>query len=280
MDQHDTQDDHSMRICAIIQARVGSSRLHRKVLMKLGDKNILEHVIARLKKVGGLSCIAVATTQELGDDPVAEVAQRSSVECFRGSEYDVLSRMIGAAQAFEADVVVRVCADNPFVDPLFVEELMQFSIKQKLDYAGYRLSNGTPAILTGIGLFAEVVTLPALIKTHAAAYDDAHYEHVTYFIYTHPDEFRIGYKAVNVRIENAHLWLTVDTKRDLELTRRIYNSLVQMNKPVTTKEIIKYVAQHPDIGLAMAQQSKMAKSYSFKSIDDGSSNDKRDQSRQ
>ena len=114
------------RIIAIVQARMGSKRFPGKMLEKLGDHLILEWVITRLKRSKYISEIIVATSNLNIDDKIKNISSMMGVKCFRGDENDVLGRFTEAARKYNAYWVVRVCADNPFIDPIEVDRLIDF----------------------------------------------------------------------------------------------------------------------------------------------------------
>lgn len=266
-----------MKISAIIQARMGSSRLPGKVLMKMGEKSLLEHVVNRLKNVKILISIVIATTDKKEDKRIVEFAARNNINYYRGSEADVLDRFVKAGEQERADVIVRVCADNPFIDPFYTTELIQFFLEKKPDYAGYRLSNGTPSIVTGIGLFPEVVSLDALKKAHELSFEPQHFEHVTHFIYTHPESFEIRYLKVDADIEEVKLCLTVDTPLDFEIANKIYNSLCKGDKIITKNEILNFVKNNSNIRRTMSNLFEVNRKKRLMNLNKkGSQNEKSD----
>lgn len=240
-----------MKIAAVIQARLGSTRLPSKVMMKIGDKTVLQYLIERLRKAEVLDSIIIATTCKPEDICIIETARRNDVRSYAGNEDDVLDRFIKAGEKFKIDTIVRICADNPLTDPTYIDELVSFFLERELDYAAYKLSDGTPTILTGIGLFPEVVSLDALKRIHEFATEPTYFEHVTNFIYTHSALFRTDYSQVDTQIEKAKLWLTVDTADDFEIISEILNSLYQPGKLITAEEIIDFVKRHPTIAKIM-----------------------------
>lgn len=204
-----------MRTVAIIQARMGSSRLPGKILMPIGGVPMLERTVNAARAVPGIDAVIVATTDNAQDNPVAEWCAQSGVEIFRGSETDVLDRFSGSAKQAAADVVVRLTADCPFLDPAIVAETIALHRIAKADYA----SNVAPPSWPD-GLDCEVMTSAVLDVAAAEAIRTSDREHVTPFIRANRHRF----KVVNLPcpIPGVHrLRWTVDTQEDLERAERL-----------------------------------------------------------
>ena len=126
-----------MNIGAIIQARLSSTRLPRKILMRLplnGEKTVLEHVIERIKQSSMINTIIIATTTEEDDNDILYVVEKTNVKCFRGDLNDVLSRYFHAAQEFDLDLIVRITSDCPCIDPDIIDETIRLHINRNADY--------------------------------------------------------------------------------------------------------------------------------------------------
>lgn len=229
----------NITISAIIQARMSSTRLPGKVLKKIGNRTILEIIIRRLKKSKQIDSIVVATTREKIDDPIAVEAKGLSVGCFRGSRDNVLKRFIGAARDCAADVIVRVTADNPLVDPWMMDRLIAMHLKNKADYT---YCAGVP-----LGVGVEVVN-PAILKNiYVFAKSRADREHVTFYILNHPRDFKIQVVSANsLGLYCPHLRLTIDTPSDFRMIKKINQGLGGLEN-LKSKELIAYLRRHPDI---------------------------------
>ncbi len=201
---------------AIIQARTGSSRLPGKVLMDLGGKTVLARVVGRLRRAALLDDIVVATSDHAADDAIVSECLRLAVSCFRGSEEDVLDRYRQAAQFCKADVVVRITADCPLIDPELVDQASRTFHDQQADYASNTVVPTYPR-----GLDTEVFSRAALERAWAEAVKAHEREHVTPYFYQHPELFRIASTASPVDY-SRYRW-TLDTNEDLELIRKIYS---------------------------------------------------------
>jgi spore coat polysaccharide biosynthesis protein SpsF len=204
-----------MKITAIIQARMGSTRLPGKVLMTVGTETVLARVVQRLRRTALIDGIIVATSDRPADDAIVRECNRLQVACFRGSENDVLDRYWQAAQWCGAEAIVRITSDCPLIDAELVDETIQAFLSHSADYASNALERTYPR-----GLDAEVFTIAALERTWHCAREAYEREHVTPYIYEHPELFRL----VSVRGQHdhsKHRW-TLDTAEDLQLIRVIY----------------------------------------------------------
>lgn len=234
-----------MRTVAIVQARMGSSRLPGKILLDLAGKPMIQRCLERLGKASCLDQVVVATTILSEDDAVANICESLGYGCHRGSENDLLDRYYHAAKAEKAELVVRITSDNPLVDPSIVDMVVD-CLKQEpaLDYCANRLDSHT----WPIGLDAEAFTMEALAKAWREDKDPAWREHVTPYMYFNPARF-------NIRIlehgENlGHLRWTVDTSEDFELIQRIYTLMDQDH--FSWQEVLDLVRRHPELSLINA----------------------------
>lgn len=210
------------KIGCIVQARMTSSRLPGKVLKTLdfeNDTTILENVIEHLKKVSLIDQIIVATTINDDDDPVEEFCRREGISVFRGSEKDVLERYYFAAKENSLDDVIRITSDCPFIDPNVLTDLIDMYLSGKYDY----VSNGQTRTYPH-GLDCEIFSFEVLEKVHSIAEDMFYREHVTSYIYTHPDEFKLG-ELVLTDEDYSNIRITVDTEKDYAVCCAIKSEL-------------------------------------------------------
>jgi spore coat polysaccharide biosynthesis protein SpsF len=230
---------------AIVQARMGASRLPGKPLLPLGDRPVLGWVIERLRRAGKLDQLVVATSTAPQDDVLVQRCAEWGIDCHRGSERDVLGRFREAAEAFGASAIVRVCADNPLISSSHVDELVEALRATGTDYVGFQLADSSPAILTGLGFFAEALSLHGL--TVAAESIDApnEREHVTLGIYTRPDRFTLRYLAVPACCEDRNLRFTLDTPLDLEVLREVFAVLGSRALSATPEEVVSTLDENP-----------------------------------
>ncbi|PWC90499.1 spore coat protein [Azospirillum sp. TSH100] len=235
------------RIVAISQARMTSTRLPGKVLMPAAGRPLLAHHLERLSRTPRLDAVVLATTVNTTDDPVAACAQGLGITVFRGDEQDVLGRFAGAAALAGADLVVRVTADCPLIDPALVGRLIAtFQQSQPLDYLSID-STRYPR-----GLDAEIFPRRLLDEAAATATDPAEREHVTPYIYNHPDRFRLGMALVpDISADPADSWLEgqrwcVDEPADYELVRRLLEALLPSDPGFGWQDCCRTLREHPD----------------------------------
>lgn len=211
-----------MRRVAIVQARLGSSRFPGKVLADLGGRPILAHVVERLRRCAMLDGIVIATTSLPEDDRIAAVAEDAGVACVRGSAADVLSRYVAAAAEARADVVVRITADCPLLQPEVVDSVVSALVADggEFDYASNVIERRFPRGLDAESLFADTLERVARLATSVAAR-----EHVTWFILRERPELFLRHSVIDEE-DNSDLRWTLDTPRDLELIRALHEAIV------------------------------------------------------
>lgn len=229
-------------IAAIVQARMGSTRLPGKVLKKVVGKPLLEHIVERLKRSKNLKKIIVATTSNSADKPIIEFCKRNNIDYFIGSENDVLDRYYQAAKKFRVSTVVRITADCPLIDPVVVDKILDYFLqnKGKLDFASNTLKRSYPD-----GLDVEVFSFETLEKAWSEAKNSFDREHVTPFICNNPDKFRVA-NVKNAQDLSALRW-TVDYPEDLEMVRLIFENLYQKKGVFLMDDVLKLLKEKPEI---------------------------------
>lgn len=228
-----------MKIVAIIQARMGSTRLPGKVLKKILGKSLLEYQIERVKRSKLIDEIVVATTTKKDDDAIVSLCTNLNISTYRGSEDDVLSRYYEAAIKYEADVVVRLTSDCPLIDPEIVDQVIQLYLdKQPIDYVSNTFLRSYPR-----GLDTEVFSFAVLKRAYNEAKLQRDREHVTPYIYTNRHLFALTYLE-SERDYSHHRW-TVDTQEDFELIRLIIEATYPNNPTFTMHDIIQLLNDNP-----------------------------------
>ena len=204
---------------------------------------MLAHQLNRLKQCQMADEIVIATTINSSDDPVVELAKREDVGWFRGDEQDVVSRYIGAAHQFGADVVVRITADCPLIDPHVVDRIIRELVDHaaECDYA----SNTHPRTYPR-GLDTEVFFLDTLMRFDRLARSPASREHVTLVAYAERPELFARRNVMDDQ-DNSDLRWTVDTETDLQVVRALYQGLDLANRTAPYSEVLAYVRAHPKI---------------------------------
>ena len=233
------------RVVAVIQARMGSTRLPGKVLEPIGDRSLLAWTVASVQAVPDVTTVVVATTMEPRDDPLAEAAASLGAAVHRGPVFDVLTRCFEAVAPFEPEFVLRQTADNPFPDPSVAASQVETLRAGGLDYIGIA---GWP-----IGIAAEVCRMEALTAAMHEATAAADREHVTPFLYSQPERFDIGALPRSAPVApGGERWrYTVDTPADLELARALAERLGH-GPPVNLAELEAIMAAEPDLALLNA----------------------------
>ena len=229
-----------MKTIAIVQARMGSTRLPGKVLADIHGKPLLGRLLDRLHEIKLLDEVVVATTINKEDDFLVEWLLFNNVKFFRGSETDVLNRYYQCAKQFGADIIVRVTADDPLKDPRIIEQAIMLCLdSQEIDYASNTLQPTYPE-----GLDIEVFRMRALIRANTEAELQSDREHVTPFIWSHPEKFVL--RSFDMAPNLSHWRWTVDNPVDLEFMRNIFGHFIN-NPNVGFREIIAYIEQNPEL---------------------------------
>lgn len=225
-------------VVAIIQARMSSTRLPRKVMASILKRPLLSFLLERVSRAARVDKVIVATTIDPSDDPLVAWCERAKVAYFRGSLEDVLSRYLAAATHHRADVIVRICSDCPLIDPAIIDEVIERYFASQADYASNTLQRTYPR-----GMDVEVFSYDTLVKTEKAAMFAGEREHVTPYIYRHPELFRLH--GVQQAKDESHLRLTVDTKEDLQLISLLLEALYPTHPNFTLADIMACLREHP-----------------------------------
>jgi spore coat polysaccharide biosynthesis protein SpsF len=232
-----------LRTVAIIQARMGSSRLRGKVLADIAGKTMLQRVIERVAAARGVDKIVVATTNAREDDILVErLNNQATCEVFRGSVDDVLSRFFECAKLHRAEIVVRVTADDPLKDPQIIDKAISLlKADPTLDYCSNTIEPSYPE-----GLDIEVIRFSSLERAHVDAQLASDREHVTPYIWKHPDLFNVlNFKSD--RDLSDWRW-TVDKPEDIEFMRRVFEEFRDYPL-VPYQDVIAWLDLNPQIRL-------------------------------
>lgn len=233
-----------MTVAAVIQARMGSSRLPGKVHLPLDQHPVLEHDIRRAMAADIVDDVVVATTFHRRDDLIARTAESLGAEVYRGSEDDVLGRMWQAANEVDATTVIRLTGDNPFVPPQLISETARLVATEEFDYASNKVNRTWP-----IGADAEGFSFESFTHVMEVAKEPHHREHVTPYYHEHDDEFKIknitvadvfGERSLGAGTE---LRLTLDETDDYLLFRRIYDE-VEYDNIIDIHDVVEYIDQY------------------------------------
>lgn len=225
---------------AVLQARASSSRLPGKVLRPILGQPMLTRQIERIVRAKNIDEVIVATSTDLSDDPVVEVCRKAGVTCFRGSLDDVLDRVFLAARSRDARDVVRLTGDCPLADPGVIDCVIEAYRKSGADYASNTLQPTFPD-----GLDVEVVSFVALERAWANARLPSEREHVTPYLYIHPELFRLH--PVQWSADLSSLRWTVDTAADFEFVTAVYENLYPTKPAFDMDDVLKLVDSRPDL---------------------------------
>ena len=228
-----------MRVLAIIQARMASTRLPGKVLRPIEGRSMLGWVCERVRRASTIDGLVVATTTEPDDRQIVDECGRMRVPVFRGSERDVLERYHKAARLHAADVVVRITADCPLIDPGVIDLVVHEFMDHSPDYASNTLRRTWPR-----GLDTEVMTAAALQRARREATEPYERVHVTPYLYRHPELFRLH--AVTGDEDHSGARWTVDTPEDLEFVRVVYRRLADIGS-FSWYDVLYLTANEPEI---------------------------------
>jgi spore coat polysaccharide biosynthesis protein SpsF len=207
--------DRRARVVAIVQARMGSQRFPGKMLAELAGRPLLEWVLLRVRQSTRLDGIVVATSVDRRNYALADLSRRLGIDAFLGSEDDVLGRFCAAAAQSDADIVVRICADNPFVAAEEIDRVVALYLSERPDYAFNHVPRLDNNYADGFG--AEVLSRVLLDRLDAIAIRPCHREHVTSYIWDHPDQFRIKTVIAPKGLAFPHLRFDIDEPDDLKV---------------------------------------------------------------
>lgn len=237
-----------MKIIAIIQARTASTRLPRKVLRNILNKPLLWHVYKRVAHSKLIDKTVIATSNLPSDNKIVALCKKYKMPCYVGNESDVLDRYYQTALKYKGDIIIRVTSDCPFVDPYLIDETIKKYNLQKVDYM--RIRSGAAALYDKVrlpeGLATEVISFKALKKAWQEAKKSLDREHVSSYIWSNPNKFKIGAWNPSKK-DYSFLRITVDYKEDLKLTRIIYKKLYKLNHLFTWQDVVKFLEQHPEV---------------------------------
>ena len=228
------------KIVSIIQARMGSTRLLGKVMRDIVGKPMLWHVINRVKHAKRLNDIVIATTTLNEDKQILELASEMGVRSYAGSEDDVLDRYYQAAIIHKADVIVRITADCPLIDPNVIDRAIEFYLNHDFDYVCTGIEPTYPD-----GLDTEVFSFNALERAWKEATLASEGEHVTPYIKKNPQIFSI--KNLENDKDLSYMRWTVDEERDLEFVREIYKRLYVNGRIFYMEDILNLLKKRPEL---------------------------------
>ena len=219
---------------------MSSTRLPGKVLLPLGGKTVLEHIIERVKDSKKIDKIIVATSDRKEDDRIVQLCQKANIDCFRGSENDVLDRYYQAAKYFRFLNIARITGDCPLIDPEIVDQVIELYQKENLDYATNVIPPTFPA-----GLDVEIFFFKALKKAWQETKMKSEKEHVTIYMWQNPKLFR--QKHLNNPIDLSGKRWTLDNPEDYEFIKKIYDNLYPIKPKFRMNDILEFLGANPEL---------------------------------
>jgi spore coat polysaccharide biosynthesis protein SpsF len=232
----------SPRIVCVVEARFASTRLPGKVLLPIVGKPMLALMIERLQRARTIDEIVIATSANPADDAIALLATDMGAHVFRGSEEDVLDRVVKAAQSRDADIIVETTGDCPLIDPGIVDKVVGDFLMGGADFVSNVLPHTTPR-----GTDVRVFWAKDLAEINVRSQDPADHEHVSLHFWEHPERYRCRNVETDLPEAAAHLRLTVDESSDLELVREVYQRLYPSNPAFTLADVLQLLDQQPGL---------------------------------
>ncbi len=234
------------KVVAIIQARLGSTRLPGKVLKPILKKPMLWHIVNRVKAAKKVDDIVIATTAKKEDQKIVIFCKKNNISYFEGSEKDVLDRFYQAAKKYSAEIVVRITADCPLVDPKVIDAAINKFLKSHFDHLGVATGAGVASRKIKKfpdGLDSEVFWFEVLEKAAKNAKDSQEREHVTMYTWKRPEIFKLG--ALYSKKDYSTYRFTVDYPEDLKFVQRIYEKLYKTQSNFSLEDVIKLLEKYP-----------------------------------
>ena len=229
-------------IVGIIQARMSSTRLPGKVMLKVGNVPLLQHMIERVSQSEKLDKIIVATTTNQVDDIIENLCKKMDIGCFRGSEDDVLLRYKNAAESIQAKTVVRLCGDCPLIDSEIIDHVIDTYLKENYDY----VSNLFPSPRTyPDGTSVEIFSSELLNKTERNAKKPSEREHVTFYMWMQPEKFKIH--RIDLEKDLSQFRFNLDYKEDYDLIKQVFQKFLPKNKFFKIGDVVSWLESNSEI---------------------------------
>lgn len=233
-----------MKTVIVVQAQVGSTRLPRKVLLRLGTQTVLGRVVDRVRHCKKVDEVVVATTNEDADDAIVDECRRCRVRVIRGSEHDLLARYHQAATVSRATAVIRITADCPLIDPVLIDQLVEHYQTRKVDGRPVDYFSNTQPRTYPHGLDMEMFSMRALQTAYRQATQKHEREHVTPYFYQHPERFVLANMAQT--INQSSLRWKLDEATDFVFFQSVFRHF-DSHEFVSTHQVLSLLARHPEL---------------------------------
>jgi len=238
------------KVVAIIQARMGSTRMPGKVLKPLLGKPMLLYIVERLRKAKGIDDVVIATSERPENDKIREFCKENHINYFSGSEENVLDRFYKAAKEDKADIVIRVTGDCPLIDPQLIEKVVEFFLENNYDFIGLATGAGVAneefkGFRFPDGVDTEIFRFDILETAWKEAKEALETEHVTPFIWKRPERFKVyTYKS---DVDYSQMRWVVDNKEDFDLIESIYKELYSRKPNFGIQEVVNFFKKNPEL---------------------------------
>lgn len=213
-----------------------SSRLPGKVLMEFCDKPNLQHIIERLKRSKYLDEVVVAITVNKEDNPIVELCESIGCKYYRGSEDDVLLRVLEASKSVNAEIIVEITGDCPVIDWRHVDKLLEKFFLGKYDYASNAIQRTFPR-----GFDIDIFPVAVLDEVNVITKSPVDHEHVSLYIYTNPEKYKLFNWEADEEMKHPEFEITLDTKEDYEFIKVIYENLYPLNNDFSSEDVVKFL---------------------------------------
>ncbi len=230
------------KVVATIEARMTSTRLPGKVLIPMAGEPNLKRLIERLRRSTYVDEIVIATTTNAPDNAIVALAEEIGCKVWRGSEDNVLQRVLEAAQSVEADLIVEITGDCPLVDWRHIDHLIELYTEGGYDYVSNTLERTFPR-----GFDVQVFSRSTLEEVNSLTQDSVDQENVSLYIYNHPERYKLGNLAASGKMRRPELRVTLDTKEDYQLLTTIFEKLLPHNFDFSAEDVVDLFDREPTL---------------------------------
>lgn len=230
------------KIVATIEARMTSTRLPGKVLMPLAGEPNLTRLIERLRRSKYVDEIVVATTTNAPDDAIVTLMEKIGCKVWRGSEDNVLERVLEAAQSVNADLIVEITGDCPLIDWRHIDHLIELYLDGAYDYVANNLERTFPR-----GFDMQVFSVKTLEEVNSLTQDRVDQENVSIYIYNHPERYRLYNWVAEGKMARKELRVTLDTKEDYKLLNTVFEKLLPQDPDFSAEDVIDLFNHEPEL---------------------------------
>ncbi|OGC86116.1 spore coat biosynthesis protein F [Candidatus Adlerbacteria bacterium RIFCSPHIGHO2_02_FULL_54_18] len=236
------------KIVATIEARMTSTRLPGKVLLPMAGEPNLKRLIDRLRRSKYIDEVVIATTVNVPDDAIVALAEEVGCKVWRGSEDNVLLRVLEAAQSVGADLIVEITGDCPLIDWRHIDRLIALYIEGGYDYMSNILERTFPR-----GFDVQIFSVKTLAEVNRLTGDPVDQENVSLYIYNHPERYKLGNWAAEGKMRRPELRVTLDTTEDYTLLNAIFEKLLPQNPDFSAEDVVHLLNVEPSLAALNAE---------------------------